>query len=34
MQKLDMQTPDLTDANIEKIAKLFPQVLTEKEDEE
>lgn len=28
-----MQTPDLTTENVEKIAKLFPQVVTEKEDE-
>lgn len=31
MNKLDMKTPDLTDKNIEKIAELFPQVVTEKE---
>jgi adenine-specific DNA-methyltransferase len=31
MKKLINQTPDLTDNNIKKIAKLFPQVITEKE---
>ena len=29
-----MQTPDLTEANIEKIAKLFPSVITEAEDDD
>ncbi len=29
-----MKTPDLTQVNIEKIALLFPNVITEKEDEE
>ncbi len=29
MEKLKMQTPDLTDNNIEKIAALFPNVITE-----
>ena len=28
-----MQTPDLTDKNIEQIAALFPNVITEVEDE-
>jgi len=28
-----MQTPDLTQANIEKISQLFPHVVTEAEDE-
>lgn len=31
MKKLDSQTPELTEANIDKIAVLFPQVVTEKE---
>lgn len=34
MKKLDMQTPDITKANIEKIVELFPNVLTEKESED
>lgn len=34
MKKLDLQTPDLTEANIAKIAQLFPQVVTEAEDED
>jgi adenine-specific DNA-methyltransferase len=33
MDKLDMKTNDLTDQNIEKIAKLFPGVITEQEDD-
>lgn len=33
MQKLDMQTPDLTLENIEAIARLFPNTITEKEGE-
>lgn len=32
MDKLKMQTPDLTDKNIEQIAALFPNVITEVED--
>lgn len=32
MQKLDMQTYDSLSNNIEIVAKLFPQVITEKED--
>jgi hypothetical protein len=32
MQNLDMQTPDITSMNIENIAKLFPNVITEKDD--
>jgi len=32
MQNLDMQTPDITSMNIENIAKLFPNVITEKEE--
>ena len=32
MEKLKMQTPNKTDQNIEKIAKLFPNVITEIED--
>ncbi len=31
MKKLKMQTPDITEKNIEQIAKLFPNVITEKE---
>jgi len=31
MKKLKMQTPDITEQNIEQIAKLFPNVITEKE---
>jgi adenine-specific DNA-methyltransferase len=34
MNKLDMQTPDLTGENIDKIAALFPEVVTEKEGED
>ena len=33
MNKLDMKTSDITDDNIAKIAKLFPKVITEKENE-
>ena len=33
MEKLRMQSPDLTQANIEKIAELFPHVITETRDE-
>lgn len=33
MKKLDMHSPDLTQANIEKIAGLFPHVITEAHDE-
>ncbi|MBU4419510.1 MAG: site-specific DNA-methyltransferase [Proteobacteria bacterium] len=33
MDKLKMQTPDLTDKNIEQIAALFPNVITETKDE-
>ena len=33
MDKLKMQTPDLTDKNIEGIASLFPNVITEIKDE-
>ncbi len=32
MQKLTMQTPDITAENIEAISRLFPSVVTEKED--
>jgi len=32
MDKLKMQTPDLTDKNIEQIAALFPNVITETRD--
>lgn len=33
MDKLKMRTPDLTDKNIERIASLFPNVITETKDE-
>jgi adenine-specific DNA-methyltransferase len=33
MDKLKMQTPDLTDKNIERLASLFPNVITETKDE-
>ena len=33
MDKLKMKTPDLTDKNIERIAELFPNVITETRDE-
>ncbi len=33
MDKLKMQTPDLTDKNIEQLAALFPNVITETKDE-
>lgn len=33
MDKLKMQTPDLTDKNIERIASLFPNVISETKDE-
>jgi len=33
IQKLKMQTPNLTDKNIEQIAKLFPNVMMEIKDE-
>jgi adenine-specific DNA-methyltransferase len=33
MKKLKMATPDLTQSNIEKIAELFPNVITETKDE-
>ncbi|MCA9382405.1 site-specific DNA-methyltransferase, partial [Candidatus Dojkabacteria bacterium] len=32
MQKIQTGTPDLTDKKIEEIGKLFPNVITEKED--
>jgi adenine-specific DNA-methyltransferase len=32
MQNLDMETPDITSMNIENIAKLFPNVITEKDE--
>lgn len=34
VSRLDMQTPDLTDGNIDKIATVFPQVITEREGED
>lgn len=33
VEKLKMQTPDITDQNMEQIAKLFPNVMTETKDE-
>ena len=34
INKLTMHTPDLTQASIDKIAQLFPHVVTEAEDED
>jgi adenine-specific DNA-methyltransferase len=34
MDKLSMETTDLTQINIEKIAQLFPNCIKESEDEE
>lgn len=34
MNKLDMKTSDLTDRHVDKIAKLFPNVITEKEGDD
>ena len=34
MNKLNKPTPDLTQKNVEKIAELFPNVITEKEDQD
>lgn len=33
MEKLKMQTPNLVDKNVEQIARLFPNVVTETRDE-
>ena len=33
MDKLKMHSPNLVDANIEKIASLFPNCITESNDE-
>ncbi|TXL13663.1 hypothetical protein BMR04_14115, partial [Methylococcaceae bacterium HT3] len=33
MEKLKMQTPNITEQNMEQIAKLFPNVMTETQDE-
>lgn len=33
MDKLKMETPNLTEQNIDRIAELFPGVITEKRDE-
>ena len=33
MEQLKMQTPDMTDANIEKIGALFPNCITERKNE-
>ena len=32
MQKLDMLTPDILTQNIEALARLFPNIITERED--
>ena len=32
MEKLDLQTPDIASGNIEKIAALFPNCVTESRD--
>jgi len=34
MEKLKMQTPNITEKNIEQIAKIFPNVIAEKKDED
>lgn len=34
MNKLQMQTPNIVDNNVEKISKLFPEVVTEIKDKE
>ena len=34
IEKMQMQTPDITDQNIEKIGQLFPNVITETKDDE
>ena len=34
MEKLKMQTPDLVNENVEKIGKIFPEVITETKDKE
>lgn len=33
MDKLKLETPNMTEKNIENIAKLFPNVITETKDE-
>lgn len=33
IEKLDMQTPDMTDVNVTRIAELFPNVVTEGKDD-
>ena len=33
MERLAMETPNITDQNIQRILELFPNVATEKEDE-
>ena len=33
MEKINLQTPDLTDKNVDKIAELFPNCITETRDE-
>lgn len=33
MEKLKMHTPNITDANIQKLAELFPHCVTETKDE-
>ncbi len=32
IEKLDMQTPDMTDANVARVAEMFPNVVTEGKD--
>lgn len=34
MQKITLQTPNLTDKKVDEIAKIFPNVITEKEDDQ
>ena len=34
MEKLKLHTPDLIKANVEKLASLFPQCVTEAENED
>ncbi len=33
MDKMKMCTPDMTDKNIERLAELFPNIITETKDE-
>jgi len=34
MEKLKLETPDLTQQNIDRIAELFPSAITETKDED